>query len=246
MNQYGSIADDFYVNMHLQTAMELPQQRDALLHFFEQVQRRFPEMRNFTCRDRETFLDEDKESGTYRWASCEAKRISSGMVNPSSYDEAFQLHKEVLGIVPFALSLSHLDCEYLSVVMGFDFTYRGNQSQLIAEAIGFPPAFEGMSAIPGAKCIGYDPSIMFALDDEMRTQCRISFESRVTELPSAKNEFPEEQLSAFLAVRRTESLGPNEKFHIEFERLALIGKEILDSYMIEHILQPLRDVIVVN
>jgi hypothetical protein len=117
---------------------------------------------------------------------------------------------------------------------------------LIAEAIGFPPAFEAMSAIPGAKCIGYDPSITFALDDEMRTQCRISFESRVTELPSAKNEFPEEQLSAFLAVRRTESLGADEKFHVEFERLAMIGKEILDSYMIEHILQPLRDVIVVN
>jgi hypothetical protein len=246
MNQYGSIADDFYVNMHLQTAMDLPHQRDTLMLFYEQVQRRFPQMKNFTCRDRETFLDEAKESGTYRWASCEAKRISSGMVNPTVIEEAFHLHKEILDVIPFALSLSHLDCEYLSVVMGFDFTYRGNQSQLIGQAIGLPPAFDGLAAIPGAKCMGYDPSIVLALDDEMKTQCRVSFETRVTEIPTGKNEYPEEQLSVFLAVRRTESLGANEKFSSEFERLALIGKEILDTYMIEHILQPLHDLIVVN
>ncbi len=95
MTNYQSIADDFYVNMQLQTTLELPQTRDTSLHFFEQVQRRFPKMRNLSTRERETFLEEDKEEESCRWASLETRRISSGFMNPSSADEATELHREI-------------------------------------------------------------------------------------------------------------------------------------------------------
>ena len=35
MSNYGDYADEFYVNMNLNTEMELPTSRDTLLHFFE-------------------------------------------------------------------------------------------------------------------------------------------------------------------------------------------------------------------
>ena len=52
MNRYGSVSDDFYVNMNLSTEMELPASRETVLHFFERVQKTFPTMRNFYSRDR--------------------------------------------------------------------------------------------------------------------------------------------------------------------------------------------------
>ena len=47
MNRYICDADDFYVNVHLNTEMELPNNRDTVLHFFEQMKKGFPELRNF-------------------------------------------------------------------------------------------------------------------------------------------------------------------------------------------------------
>jgi hypothetical protein len=87
MTQYASLADDFYVNMNLATEMELPGQRETVLHFFERVQKRFPSMRKFYCRDKRDFvLEEDKEQGRYRWAAVESKRLCSGQVNPPSLE----------------------------------------------------------------------------------------------------------------------------------------------------------------
>ena len=47
MNRYICDADEFYVNVHLNTEMELPNNRDTVLHFFEQMKKGFPELRNF-------------------------------------------------------------------------------------------------------------------------------------------------------------------------------------------------------
>src|SRR5687768_13515319 len=45
--RYHSYCDDYYVNMNLNTEMELPQTRETVLHFFEQVKKSYPTMRNF-------------------------------------------------------------------------------------------------------------------------------------------------------------------------------------------------------
>jgi hypothetical protein len=47
---YSSLADDFYVNMNLNTEMALPGGRDTILGFFERVQKTYPSMRNFYTR----------------------------------------------------------------------------------------------------------------------------------------------------------------------------------------------------
>ena len=41
--------------------------------------------------------------------------------------------------------MSPLDCEALDLLMGFDFTYRGNHNQLLVDALGIVPAFEKMA-----------------------------------------------------------------------------------------------------
>ena len=47
MNRYSGLADDFYITLNLSTEMDLPGNRETVLHFFERVQKSYPVMRNF-------------------------------------------------------------------------------------------------------------------------------------------------------------------------------------------------------
>ena len=147
MQRYASYCDDFYVNMNLSTEMELPQNRETVLHYFEQIQKKYPTMRNFYQREKGDFvLEEDKDRGQYRWTTIEPRRLCSGQVNPDHVDEAIGQHRVVLELAPYMLSVSPLDCEALDVLFGFDFTYRGNHNQLVAEALGVSPAIDLFTA----------------------------------------------------------------------------------------------------
>ncbi|MFM7977175.1 MAG: hypothetical protein ACKO8U_19060 [Pirellula sp.] len=67
MTSYGTLCDDFYSNVTLQTEMDLPTGREAVLHFFEQLQKRFPKLSHFYQRERGEFiLEEEKQEGSYR------------------------------------------------------------------------------------------------------------------------------------------------------------------------------------
>lgn len=246
-SRYHAFCDDYYINMNLNTEMELPQSRETVLHFFEQVQKSYPKMRNFYSRERgEYVLEEDKDSGSYRWVSIEARRISSGYVNPPSVEEGLQQHALVLELVPYALSVSALDCESLNVMYGFDYTYRGNHNQLLVDALGVVPAFEKMSQIPGATMLAYEPAIQLALDEDCRTQCRLSIEPRTTAYHVRTREFPEEQLSVYFTARRYGSLDAGETYVSAMKRLAGICRDIVDGYVVEHVLRPLQQAIAIS
>lgn len=240
MNRYSSLCDDFYVNMNLSTEMELPTNRETILHFFERIQKKYPTMRNFYCREKGDFvLEEDKDQGQYRWSTIEARRVCSGQVNPQSIDEALEQHKLVLELAPYLLSVSPLDCEALDLLFGFDFTYRGNHNQLVAEALGLSPALERLVDVPGATVINYEPSVTLALDEECRVQCRLSLETRTNAYQVRTGDYPEEQLSVYLTARQYGSLGPDMTFVQALENLTQVCYEMVDSYVVEHVLRPL-------
>jgi hypothetical protein len=241
MNHYASLCDDFYVNMNLGTEMELPANRETVLHFFERIQKTYPTMRNFYCREKGDFiLEEDKEQGHYRWATIEARRLCSGQVNPANVDEAIEQHKLVLDLAPYALSVSPMDCEALDLLYGFDFMYRGNHNQLLAEALGVGSAFERMIELPGSTIINYEPTVTIALDEECRLQCRLSVEARTNAYQIRMGEYPEEQLSVYVTARQYGSLSPATTFVQTLDRLSQVCQEMLENHVIEHILQPLQ------
>jgi hypothetical protein len=240
MNGYHSLADDYYVSMNLSTEMELTGSREAILHYFEQMQRKYPELHNFYARDKGDFvLEADKEHGSYRWCSVEGRRICSGYVNPDTFDAALDQHRHALELAPYGLTLSKLDCEALDLMMGFDFTYRGNQNQLIAEALGVCPAFERLTAMPGMTFISNEPALTFALDEDCRTQCRVNVETRTNAYQIRTGEFQEEQISVYATARHYGSLSPDVSYVEVVERLARICREVVDGYVVDNVLQPL-------
>jgi hypothetical protein len=240
MNRYSSLSDDFYVNMNLSTEMELPTSRETILHFFERVQKTYPAMRNFYCRDRGDFvLEEDKDQGSYRWCTIEPRRVCSGHVNPDSIEASMNQHRLVLELAPYTLSVSPLDCEALDLLFGFDFTYRGNHNQLVAEALGVSPAMERMLEIPGITVINQEPSLTIALDEECRLQCRVSVETRTNAYQVRTGDYPEEQVSVYVTARQYGSLSPDRTFAETLDRLVEVCQEMLENHVVEHVLHPL-------
>jgi hypothetical protein len=241
MSRYSALCDDFYVNMNLSTEMELPNNRETVLHYFERIQKKYPTMRNFYCREKGDFvLEEDKDKGQYRWSTIEARRVCSGHVNPEAIDDALDQHRLVLELAPYMLSVSPLDCEALDLLFGFDFTYRGNHNQLVAEALGVSPALEKLSEIPGATVISCEPSVTLALDEDCRMQCRLSIETRTNAYQVRMKEYPEEQISVYLTARQYGSLGPEVTFVKALDSLSRVCHEMVDEYVVDQVLRPLQ------
>jgi len=115
-NSYSSLCDDFYVDMHVNTELELPRGRDTILTFFERIQKQFPQMGRFYRRDKnEYYLEEEHGVGQYRWVSLEGDRIGSGMVNPASFQDAYDLDRLVLELMPYMLGVTSLDVDSLDL-----------------------------------------------------------------------------------------------------------------------------------
>ena len=124
-------------------------------------------------------------------------------------------------------------------MIGFDFSYRGNQNELIAEALGVCPAFEKLSTMPGATFIGNEPSLTLALDPECRMQCRVNVETRTNAYQIRTQDFQEEQVSVYVTARQYGSLSPDTTYVAAIERLARLAQEVVDGYVVTSVLEPL-------
>ena len=241
MPSYESLADDYYINMHLNTEMQLPAARETVLGFFERIQKTYPTMRNFYTRETGDFvLEEDKEQGHYRWVTIESRRICSGYVNPPNPEAALEQHLLVLDLIPFMLSVSPLDCEAIDLMMGFDFVYRGNHDSLIAEALGFSPALDSMLNIPGAQPLNFEPSITMTLDEACRLQARLMVETRTNAYHVRRREFPEEPISVYFTVRQYGSLPVNSSYKDAMQMIAEKTDELMEQHVVEQVLRPLQ------
>jgi hypothetical protein len=240
MENYNSLADDFYVNMNLSTEMDLAGSRETILHYAEQMQKKYPEMRNFYGREKGDFvLEEDKDGGAYRWCSVEPRRVCSGYVNPPRTTDALTQHRHALDLAPYILSLSPLDCEALDLLIGFDFTYRGNQNQLIAEALGVCPALEKLSHMPGTTFINNEPTLTLSLDDDCRLHCRVSLETRTNAYQIRTGEYQEEQLSVYVTARKYGSLDASTTYVEAIDELSELACDLVENYVAESVLEPL-------
>lgn len=245
MNRYNRDADDYYVNINLNTEMELPDSRDTVLHFFEQIRKGFPEMRNFQAQENgDLVLESDKDQDFYRTVAIEARRLVSDCSNPESLADAYKQHELVLELAPHLLSISLLDCEALDVTFGFDFTYDGNHDEVVAEALGVGSAFEGMLETPGAKkIVNFEPSLTIALDESCQLQARLSVETRTNAYQIRTGEFPDDQISLYLKVRQYWGNGPDTTFVESFRRQREIGEELLQKSVIPRVVRPLAQLI---
>lgn len=243
-NIYGSLCDEFYLEMYVNTELELPSQRDTILTFFERIQRQYPQMADF-CRkeDGEYYLQQDRDSDQCRWVCLEGYRLSSGVVSPQKFEDAYSQHRLILDLMPYMLGVNHLDIDLLDVSFGMDFEYLGNHDEVIAEALGIGSAFGAMADMLGARCIDFSPSIVMALSDDNRTQARISVESKTSVYDPEKKPKTDEAISLCLTVRQYPAVSGKFDVLESFVNQCRIAEELMAERILPDFVRPLSNVI---
>src|ERR1044072_3604508 len=109
---YSSFCDDFYVNMRLGSQLQLPHQRETVLHFFERLQKDFPGMARFRkAENGELSLEEDRNGNSDLWPTLEKTLLPSAHVNPASLDDSLKIHKLMLEMAPYHLGVSPVEVD---------------------------------------------------------------------------------------------------------------------------------------
>jgi len=244
-NSYGSLCDDFYFDMYVNTELELPAQRDTILSFFERVQKQYPSMGNFCRRGKgEYFLEEDSSTGQFSWLGLESDRVCCGAMNPQDLEQVCAKDKFILDLIPYMLGVNYLDIDCLDVVFGMDFSCNGNHDEIIAEAFLNDSAFNSLLELPGSKAIDFSPMMTVSLSEDNLTQARIKVESKTSVFePGKPKEKADEAISLYLTVRQYPASNKRFDSIASFDR----QYEMLDNLMTERIMgsfvKPLTDVI---
>src|SRR5947209_11575260 len=244
MNPYSSLCDDFGVYVYLNSKMELPAGRETILHFFDSLQKTFPQMTDYDGREKgEYVLEEKREQGSYRWVTLETRRVCTGFVNPPELDVADTHHERVLELVPYHLDFSSIDCEAMDVLFAFDFTFMGNHDEVVVEALGLNSTLENLVQMPGNRVINYEPSLMLSLDEECRLQCRLSIETRTNAYQIRTGQFPEAPISVYFTVRQYWGRQPFKEFAESYKNQRRVLQDLVDTHIIPAVVRPLAQTI---
>jgi len=243
-NPFSAFCDDFYINMRLGSQLNIPNHRDTLLHFFERIQKDFPGLTRFKRHESgEYSLEEDRSTNAYRWLSLEAKKLSSGHVNPDEVDEPLKLHKKILELAPSYLSLSNLEIEYLDVMFGFDLPFSGNHDEVIAESLYHHSPMTCLLEESGSKAIDFQPTCTVSLSDDCRLQARMDIVTRTNSSQVRTGDFTDDAISVLLIVRRYWGDRPKSSFEDMFDTLTERAEELVHSHIVPKLLRPISSAI---
>ncbi|MFM8271610.1 MAG: hypothetical protein ACKODX_04665 [Gemmata sp.] len=244
MNSYASLCDDFGVSTYVHGKLDMPTGRETVLHFFEAVQKAAPKMTEFEKRsDTEYMLEEDRESGSYRWASLDHRRLSAGYVNPPTLEDADAHNERVLEIAPYHLDLNGMQTESMDVLYYFDFLYQGNHDEVVAEALTAGTPLESLVQIPAARVLHFQPTMMLALDDACQLQARLSIDTRTNAYQVRTNSFPESPVTVYFTVRQFWSKQPFKTFAESYHNQRRILDELVSTYVVPQVINPLAKAI---
>ena len=244
-NSYKSLCDDFYLDMYVNTELDLPTERDTILSFFERIQKQYGSMASFYRSGESDYcLEENRSNGQYRWITLQADRICSGIVNPDDFEDAYAQDRLVLELMPYMLSVNSLDVDSIDVVCGMDFECPGSHDEVIAEALLKETPFGELLDWPHAKPIACSPTMVMALSEDCRTQGRIRIESKTSVFdPGREKSESTEAISLFFTVRRFPP--SDEKFDplASFTRQCELIEELMAEKIVPKFVQPLTSVI---
>lgn len=233
-------ANDFFVNLDLQTTLALPDSRETILQFCEAVQKQFREMTNFYQRDSGQYvLEGDRDAGSYQWMELQSHQLSAGYFNPPGIESAYQLHGWLLDRIVYFLGIGGLDVEALDVLFGFNMDYQGNRDAVVAEALLSDSGLSAFSAEHTARFVEYQPSLIVALTEDCYTQARLSVETRSNSYQVRTGSYSDDPISVYFTVRRYPSPGTVMNIGESFSQQCDLAEDLADRIVIPQVVEPI-------
>jgi hypothetical protein len=241
----SSFCDDFYLDMCVNTELELPGQRDTILAFFERISKQYPEINHLSRRNRsEYYLESSQDTGRYRWVCIDSDRLASGTVNPEDYEQAYAQHRFILELAPYMLSISYLDVSSLDVTVTMDFDCPDNHDEVISEALLSGSALCCLWDMPGARPVGVSPAVIAALSEDCCTQARLGIESKTSIFDPRKGKEQQDQaISLSLTVRQYPQAALKFDAVSSFENQCRLLEAMLDEKIIPYFARPIVNAI---
>ena len=212
---YGALCTDFYINQKLSLKMDLPSERETILHLFEQVRKVEPGMSRFRRYDGELSLESNRREGAYQWMSLRRTNIRTGHISP-------------------------LDVDYLELMFGFDLESRGNHDAIVYQALFEDSPLGSLLNINGeGKVMDVQPIFGFSLTPEGDEQCYFEVKTRGRSRRGSAGRYRDEPISLFLTVRR---YGPVDKLTdlpMAMESLAERCEELANDKLVPDLLTPI-------
>lgn len=241
--QIRSFCDDFYVNQKLALKMDLPSDRESVLHLFDRVRGDLPHMDRFRRYADELALESGRKDGEYQWLALRRQSVRTGHVNPRTMAQAHQLHKLMLQLAPFYMSISPLDIDYLELMFGFDMECKANQHQVVYEALMRNTPLGALTAIPGSRLLDVQPTIGICLPEEDNLQVLFEIKARTSPGQVKVDRYRTEAISVFLTLRLGGPIKKVDDLPQWQEQLARRLETLAMEKVVPQLLRPIRSTI---
>ena len=235
--QFDSFCSDFYINQKLALTMDLPEGRESVLDLFGRIRRELPILDQLRRYDDEYALESEQANGSYAWVSMRQTSLRSGWVNPERPEQAYRLHKLLLELAPYYLSVSPLDVDHLELVFGFDFEADRDRDEIIFEALLAGSPLAELVDRNREGVIDAQPFVGISIDDDSRMNAFVEIKTR----PGRPEGIgPGDPISVYLTVRAKGPLKSLDELPVVFGALAGHGERICESRLIPSVLVPIR------
>lgn len=243
MPDFGECCSDFYVNQKLALKMDLPESREPLLDLFDRVRRSVPELDRLRRYDGELALESPDQERRYRWVAMRQTSIRSGDVNPTELEDAYALHRLILEVAPYYLSISPLDIDYLELVFGFDLEAEANRDEVVFDALFADGPLGSLVDPTQDRFLDCQPIVGLALNEACDLQAFFEVRSRGSATEAATGDYLPEPISVYLTVRRHGPVTSLEHLPAIFATLCGHAERLAEERAIPQLVLPIRHAI---
>lgn len=199
---FGALCTDFYINQKLALKMDLPSERETVLHFFDRMRKSLPAMSRFKRYDGELALESARKDARYTWLALRRNSIRTGYVNPESMDQALDYHKLVLELAPYHLTISPLDVDHIELMYGFDLECKQNHDAVVYDALYRDTPLGGLMPNDDQRVLDVQPVFGQSLNETGDLQAYFEVKTRPKSRRGSSKRYSGEPISLFLTLRK--------------------------------------------
>jgi len=199
---FGALCTDFYINHKLSLKMDLPSERETILHFFDRMRKSLPAMNRFKRYDGELALESARKDAHYTWLALRRNSIRTGHVNPESMEEALDYHKLVLELTPYHLTISPLDVDYVELMYGFDLECQQNHDAIVYDALYANSPLAELLPSDSSRILDVQPVFGGSLNEAGDLQAYFEVKTRPKSRRGSSKRYAGEPISLFLTLRK--------------------------------------------
>jgi len=251
---FGALSTDFYINHKLALKMDLPTERETILHFFDRMRKSLPSMNRFKRYDGELALESARKDARYTWLALRRNSIRTGTVNPESMEDAIAYHKLVLELAPYHLTISPLDVDYVELMYGFDLECKQNHDAVVYEALYADTPLGSLlnasvknndddedadSRGGGGSILDVQPVFGQSLNDAGDLQAYYEVKTRPKSRRGSSKRYSGEPISLFLTIRKYGPVEDLADMSKTVEILNAYAEELATAKLIPDLLTPI-------